>query len=251
MRCRCFWGRQKDFVDTEMQLGRNIGTSTAVVGYAGGKQNSNNTCYYYNAPDTLYEKQGHAEVVQVGIDLSQAEKEFGAFSETYFSQFQKTRFGMIRLVRSVPHAYPPRHPCTVMRPTSALFRTRPPSCSICWHPLRVCTHDGHRTGRNDPPAAGVIPVALLIVRKQRDIVRSSREVANAVATGTHSSPHPHGGHMWPHAGLNTRLYSRQTQHPRDPATSAVCGCEGKASRPHCSATRCCLESVFIWRILLA
>lgn len=82
-----------------MQLGRDVSTSTAVVGYAGGKENSKSTCYYYNAPDTLYEKQGHAEVVQVGIDSAKAAEQFGAFSETYFSQFQKTRFGMIRLVR--------------------------------------------------------------------------------------------------------------------------------------------------------
>lgn len=97
----CFWGRQKDFVDTEMQLGRDVTTSTAVVGYAGGKENNRSTCYYYNAPDTLYEKQGHAEVVQVGIDSEKAAEQFGAFSETYFSQFQKTRFGMIRLVRTL------------------------------------------------------------------------------------------------------------------------------------------------------
>lgn len=86
-------------MDTEMQLGRDVSTSTAVVGYAGGKENTKSTCYYYNAPDTLYEKQGHAEVVQVGIDSAKAAEQFGAFSETYFSQFQKTRFGMIRLVR--------------------------------------------------------------------------------------------------------------------------------------------------------
>lgn len=95
----CFWGRQKDFVDTEMQLGREMSTSTAVVGYAGGQENSKNVCYYYNAPDSLYEKQGHAEVVQVGIDSSNAADEFGKFAETYFKQFQRTRGGMIRLVR--------------------------------------------------------------------------------------------------------------------------------------------------------
>jgi peptide methionine sulfoxide reductase MsrA len=97
----CFWGRQKDFVDTEMKLGREMSTATAVVGYAGGKENSKNVCYYYNQPDTLYERQGHAEVVQVGIDSSKAEKEFGMFAETYFKQFKKTPMGMIRLVR--PH----------------------------------------------------------------------------------------------------------------------------------------------------
>jgi peptide methionine sulfoxide reductase MsrA len=61
----CFWGRQKDFVDTEMKLGRGASTATAVVGYAGGQVNQKSTCYYYNAPETQYERQGHAEVVQV------------------------------------------------------------------------------------------------------------------------------------------------------------------------------------------
>jgi peptide methionine sulfoxide reductase MsrA len=61
----CFWGRQKDFIDTEMKLGRDASSSTAVVGYAGGQENGKDVCYYYNAPGTLYERQGHAEVVQV------------------------------------------------------------------------------------------------------------------------------------------------------------------------------------------
>ena len=61
----CFWGRQKDYVDTEQKMGRTPDQSTALVGYAGGRENSKPTCYYYNSPDTLYEKQGHAEVVQV------------------------------------------------------------------------------------------------------------------------------------------------------------------------------------------
>lgn len=61
----CFWGRQKDYIDTEMQMGRDVGGATAVVGYAGGQENGKSTCYYYNAPDVQYERQGHAEVVQV------------------------------------------------------------------------------------------------------------------------------------------------------------------------------------------
>lgn len=97
----CFWGRQKDFVDTEMKLGREMSTATAVVGYAGGQENSKNVCYYYNQPGTLYEEQGHAEVVQVGIDSSNAKAEFGMFAETYFKQFKRTPLGMIRLVRPV------------------------------------------------------------------------------------------------------------------------------------------------------
>lgn len=70
--------------------------------YGGGKQNSGNTCYYYNAPGSLYEEQGHAEVTQVGIESEAAEKQFGMFAETYFSQFKKTPFGMIRQVRRAP-----------------------------------------------------------------------------------------------------------------------------------------------------
>lgn len=34
--CRCFWGRQKEFVDTEKSLGRKPDEISAVTGYAGG-----------------------------------------------------------------------------------------------------------------------------------------------------------------------------------------------------------------------
>lgn len=34
----CFWGRQKEFVDAEKTLGRAPDQVSAVVGYAGGKQ---------------------------------------------------------------------------------------------------------------------------------------------------------------------------------------------------------------------
>ena len=33
----CFWGRQKDFVDTEKKLGRRPEEISAVAGYAGGR----------------------------------------------------------------------------------------------------------------------------------------------------------------------------------------------------------------------
>jgi peptide methionine sulfoxide reductase MsrA len=105
----CFWGRQKDFIDTEMTiLGRDTSASTAVVGYAGGKENSKSTCYYYNAPGTLYERQGHAEVVQVGVDSSKASYEMAIYAETYFSQFNRTLFGMERQVRNASQ----HHSCT-------------------------------------------------------------------------------------------------------------------------------------------
>ena len=46
-------------------MDRDVSGATAVVGYAGGRENNKSTCYYYNAPDVQYERQGHAEVVQV------------------------------------------------------------------------------------------------------------------------------------------------------------------------------------------
>jgi peptide methionine sulfoxide reductase MsrA len=95
----CFWGRQKDYVDTEMKLGRTPETSTAVVGYGGGQENQRPACYYYNAPDSQYERQGHAEVVQVGLDSTKATDEMAMFANTYFNQFTKTPRGMMRSVR--------------------------------------------------------------------------------------------------------------------------------------------------------
>jgi len=94
----CFWGRQKDFVDTEMALGRTMPEVSAVVGYAGGRSKESATCYYYNAPDSVYEKQGHAEVVQVALSEGDAERQFARFAETYMRQFQRTPAGMVRLV---------------------------------------------------------------------------------------------------------------------------------------------------------
>lgn len=96
----CFWGRQKDFIDTELALGRSKEELSALVGYAGGKRSGpdNRVCYYFSDPRTIYEKLGHAEVV--GLDLSSdvtaAEQEFRNFAQTYFKQFKKTRFGMMR-----------------------------------------------------------------------------------------------------------------------------------------------------------
>lgn len=54
-------------MDTEKSLGRDMGSVSSVVGYAGGgaTSGSGKVCYYYSAPDTVYEKLGHAEVVQV------------------------------------------------------------------------------------------------------------------------------------------------------------------------------------------
>uniref|UniRef100_A0A383W0J3 peptide-methionine (S)-S-oxide reductase n=1 Tax=Tetradesmus obliquus TaxID=3088 RepID=A0A383W0J3_TETOB len=101
----CFWGRQKDFVDTELRLGRTSPADiSALVGYAGGKATGpdGKVCYYYNGdPRTIYERLGHAEVVQVALSQQQqdAQQEFQAFAETYFKQFQQAPRGrgMMRL----------------------------------------------------------------------------------------------------------------------------------------------------------
>jgi len=93
----CFWGRQKDFIDTELRLGRSADAVTARVGYAGGATPSQRVCYYYSSPDTVYEKLGHAEVVQVSLRNEAAESELREFAKTYFSQFKRTPLGMMRL----------------------------------------------------------------------------------------------------------------------------------------------------------
>lgn len=96
----CFWGRQKGFVDTEMALGRSMDKVSAVVGYAGGAEGAGSdgkVCYYTSAPSTIYEKLGHAEVVQVGLTPENQKEEFRAFAKQYFKEFQETPMGMIRL----------------------------------------------------------------------------------------------------------------------------------------------------------
>lgn len=100
----CFWGRQKSFVDAEKALGRvKPEEISSVVGYAGGKKAGpgNRVCYYYSDRDTVYESLGHAEVVQVNLSKAasneRAKQEFKSFADAYFTQFRKTRFGMLRL----------------------------------------------------------------------------------------------------------------------------------------------------------
>ncbi len=100
----CYWGRQYDFVKTEQtKLGRTEKDISAVVGYAGGRKDSpsGKVCYYYtNELDTIYEKLGHAEVVQVELrdDNSQMSKEdqFRMYARTYFSEFNKLRNGKMQ-----------------------------------------------------------------------------------------------------------------------------------------------------------
>lgn len=102
----CFWGRQKDFVDAEMSMGRSPNEISAVVGYAGGKIQSpkNKVCYYYTPEkDTVYERLGHAEVVQVelrGKDENEQAEEYRKLAEVYFNQFRKLPNG--KMIRQDP-----------------------------------------------------------------------------------------------------------------------------------------------------
>lgn len=56
-------------------------------------------CYYYGDPRAVYERLGHAEVVQLALsaeDPNKAEAEFKAFAQRYFKQFVRTPAGMMR-----------------------------------------------------------------------------------------------------------------------------------------------------------
>ena len=54
--------------------------------------------------NTVYEKLGHAETVQLEVSArgGEAEQQMAAFADTYFGQFIKTPFGMMRSVSSTP-----------------------------------------------------------------------------------------------------------------------------------------------------
>lgn len=56
-------------------------------------------CYYYGPKQAVYEELGHAEVVQMELrgESGQTKRQMEAFAETYFGQFRKTPFGMMRL----------------------------------------------------------------------------------------------------------------------------------------------------------
>jgi peptide methionine sulfoxide reductase MsrA len=113
----CFWGRQKDFVDTELRaLARAPERVTAVAGYAGGAAGAGaggRVCYHFNDPRQEYERLGHAEVVAVELDglvagggageattttpaAAAAVDEMRAFSKTYWSQFRRARDGRLQ-----------------------------------------------------------------------------------------------------------------------------------------------------------
>lgn len=101
----CFWGRQFDYVNTEKALGRTTPDAmSALAGYAGGRapapaSAAGKVCYYRGPSGTVYEDLGHAETVQVELrgDPTASSTQFRAFADTYFKQFRKTPFGMMRL----------------------------------------------------------------------------------------------------------------------------------------------------------
>lgn len=95
----CFWGRQYDFVQAEKDMGRTGKDISAVVGYAGGRQASpsNKVCYYYTPEvDTIYEKLGHAEVVQVQLRGEGKDDQFRNYAKTYFSEFRRLKNGKMQ-----------------------------------------------------------------------------------------------------------------------------------------------------------
>lgn len=97
----CYWGRQFDMYKTEEAMGRTGKDISAVVGYAGGRKTSpsGKVCYYYTPEvDTIYEKLGHAEVVQVELRGENGSKEdqFRRYARTYFSEFNPLRSGKMQ-----------------------------------------------------------------------------------------------------------------------------------------------------------
>jgi len=97
----CFWGRQKEFVDLELNaLGRSLNEVSSVAGYAGGPYTASDgrVCYYYAPPETLYERLGHAEVVGVELRGTPEEQrtQLREFARLYFKQFRRSPFGMMR-----------------------------------------------------------------------------------------------------------------------------------------------------------
>lgn len=85
----CFWGRQKSFVDCEINsLNRSINSVSAVVGYAGGRNGAGElgkVCYFTGPRKSHYESPlGHCEAVRVSPTSAD---EFATYATTFFSQF--------------------------------------------------------------------------------------------------------------------------------------------------------------------
>ena len=79
----CFWHTQFDFVQIERDSGGPFARTahadvTALVGYAGGLFTSADglVCYHGGPPGSEYGDNGHAEVVQVQLDVGREEAEY-------------------------------------------------------------------------------------------------------------------------------------------------------------------------------
>lgn len=78
-------GRQKDFVDFELNLlGRETENVSAVAGYAGGTSKSKQVCYFTGPKSSHYERLGHCEAVRVAPS---SQLEFEQYARRYFNQF--------------------------------------------------------------------------------------------------------------------------------------------------------------------
>ena len=61
-------------------------------------------CYYYGAPDTVYERLGHGEVVRTSLSSGDGDKavaDLREFSATYFKNFRKV--GAVQVESSWTH----------------------------------------------------------------------------------------------------------------------------------------------------
>lgn len=82
-------------------MGRSWLNTTAVVGYAGGTKSSPSglACYHHwgdSSDGTLYESLGHAEAVQIELELGKEALQFKALVVDFFGSFTKTPSGMQR-----------------------------------------------------------------------------------------------------------------------------------------------------------
>jgi peptide methionine sulfoxide reductase MsrA len=150
----CFWGRQKDFVDAEMALGRQPGDISAVVGYAGGKlkPSQNKVCYYYAPEDTVYERLGHAEVVQVELRGDERAEQFRRLARVYFSQFRQLPGG--KMMRQDPQDAGPGYRNVVGLPGGVQSPLFPLLQEANVHGMRLLQGSGNEWTADGKPTEG-------------------------------------------------------------------------------------------------
>ena len=78
------WGDNTSSSPWKRYLEQRRRTGEIVGGYAGGKRgaggkNKDTVCYYYGAADTVYERLGHAEVVQIAIKTKTSLRSFARY----------------------------------------------------------------------------------------------------------------------------------------------------------------------------